>query len=64
MEFSIGDRIKYISENGAGTYILGEIVDIWNNTLEIITGYFVTLDSGEYIYIQPNSLKWQRLEKY
>lgn len=62
MEFSIGDRIQYKNENGNGTYLIGEIVDIWKNTRDIITGYFATLDTGEFIHIQPDSGKWCRLE--
>ncbi len=62
MEFSIGDRIKY-NGNGNGGFLKGEIVDIWKSNKNTITGYFATLDSGVFVHIQPDSLKWRKLEE-
>jgi len=62
MEFNIGDRIKYRSENGNGNFLKGVIVDIWRNNTDTITGYFATLDSGVFVHIQPDNLKWCKLE--
>jgi hypothetical protein len=63
MEFNIGDRIKYTSENGNGSFLKGEIVDIWKNNKDAIIGYFATLDSGIFVHIQPDSLKWCKIEE-
>jgi hypothetical protein len=63
MEFNIGDRIKYSNTNENGGYLLGEVVDIWKNSSEIITGYFAILESGEFVQIQPDSARWCKLEE-
>jgi hypothetical protein len=59
MTFNIGDAIKY--EDGSGKYLLGEIIDIWKNSSQIITGYFAILDSGEFVHIQPENTKWRKV---
>ena len=60
MTFSIGDAVKY--EDGDGKYLLGEIVDVWNNSNEKrITGYFVILDSGEFVHVQPDNNHWRKV---
>ena len=59
MTFSIGDAVKY--EDGDGKYLLGEIIDIWKNSREIVTGYFAVLDSGEFVHIPPDSTNWRRV---
>lgn len=63
MEFNVGDRIKYNSEFGNGSFLRGEIVDIWRNNKDIITGYFATLDSGVFVHIQPDNLKWCKIKE-
>lgn len=62
MEFNIGDRIRYNSENGNGSFLRGEIVDIWKNNKDAITGYFATLDSGVFVQIQPDNLRWCKIK--
>ena len=59
MNFNIGDVIKY--EDGNGKYLLGEIVDIWKNSSKIVTGYFAILDSGQFIHILPDNIKWRKV---
>ncbi|MBN2075375.1 MAG: hypothetical protein JW762_07480 [Dehalococcoidales bacterium] len=60
MVLHIGDRVIY--EDG-GEPLTGEIVDIWKNNQERITGYFVILDSGIYVQFLPDNLKWSKLEE-
>jgi hypothetical protein len=60
MVLHIGDRVIY--EDG-GEPLKGEIVDIWKNNQERITGYFVILDSGIYVQFLPDNLKWSELEE-
>ena len=62
MTFNVGDRVVYEEDIG-GKYLLGEIVDIWKNSREIITGYFVALDSGTYVQFLPMNRKWSKVEQ-
>ncbi|MBN2075037.1 MAG: hypothetical protein JW762_05755 [Dehalococcoidales bacterium] len=57
MEIKIGDRIIYKDEDNNGVYFIGEIVDIWRNSREKITGYFAALNSGIYVHIKADYLK-------
>ena len=57
MEFSIGEKIIYKDEDNNGVYFIGEIVDIWRNSKEMITGYFTALNSGLYVNINPDYLE-------
>ena len=41
MELNIGEKIICRDEDCDGVYFVGEIVDIWRNSKEVITGYFV-----------------------
>jgi len=61
MEFNIGDRIQYIHENNDGSRLKAEVVDIWKNSTDRVIGYFASLDSGEYVHIQPDSGKWNKV---
>ena len=63
VEFNIGDRIKYNGKNENGDSLKAQVVDIWKNSSERITGYFATLETGEFVHIQPDSGKWIKLEK-
>ena len=56
MEFNIGEKIIYKDEDSEGVYFIGEIVDIWRNSKEMITGYLAALNSGLYVYINPDNL--------
>ena len=58
--FNIGDRISY--DNGIDECLQGEVVDFMGDDDRLIHGYFVILDSGEYIQIRPENLKWCRLD--
>ena len=62
MTFNVGDRVVY-EEDIDGKYLLGEIVDIWKNSREKITGYFVALDSGIYVQFLPMNRKWSKVEQ-
>ena len=62
MTFNVGDRVAY-EEDIDGKYLLGEIVDIWKNSREKITGYFVALDSGIYVQFLPMNRKWSKVEQ-
>jgi hypothetical protein len=64
MEFNVGDRIKYRNESGNGSFLKGEIVDIWRNNKDSITGYFATLDSGVFVHIQPDNGKWCKINEH
>jgi len=57
MEFSIGEKIIYKDEDNNGVYFIGEIVDVWRNSKEMITGYFTALNSGLYVTIDPEYIK-------
>ena len=57
MEFSIGEKIIYKDEDSDGVYFIGEIVDIWRNSKEMITGYFAALNSGLYVNINSDHLE-------
>jgi UDP-2,3-diacylglucosamine pyrophosphatase LpxH len=57
MEFSIGEKIIYKDEDNDGVYFIGEIVDVWRNRKEMITGYFAALNSGLYVNIDPDYLE-------
>jgi hypothetical protein len=57
MVIKIGDRIIYRDEDRDGVYFLGEIVDIWRNSKNKITGYFAALNSGLYVHIEPSYLR-------
>ena len=57
MEFSIGEKIIYKDEDKDGVYFIGEIVDVWRNRKEMITGYFAALNSGLYVNIDPEYLE-------
>lgn len=62
MAFNVGDRVVYKEEDINGKHLLGEIIDIWKNNKEMITGYFAALDSGVFVHIQPDNLNWDKLE--
>ena len=53
MAMKIGDRIIYRDEDRGGVYFFGEIVDIWRNSKDKITGYLAALNSGLYVHIEP-----------
>ena len=57
MELSIGDKIICRDEDCDGVYFFGEIVDIWQNSKEMITGYFTALNSGKYVNIDPDCIQ-------
>jgi hypothetical protein len=57
MELSIGEKIICKDEDCDGVYFVGEIVDIWRNSKEMITGYFAALNSGKYVNINPDYIK-------
>ena len=57
MELSIGEKIICRDEDCGGVYFIGEIVDIWRNSKEMVTGYFATLNSGKYVNINPDNIK-------
>ena len=57
MVFSIGEKIICRDEDCDGVYFIGEIVDIWRNSKEMVTGYFAALDSGKYININPDYIQ-------
>ena len=57
MELSIGEKIICRDEDCDGVYFIGEIVDIWRNSREMITGYFTALNSGKYVNINPDNIK-------
>ena len=57
MELSIGEKIICRDEDCDGVYFIGEIVDIWRNSKEMITGYFTALNSGKYVNINPDHIK-------
>ena len=57
MELSIGEKIICKDEDRDGVYFVGEIVDIWRNNKEMITGYFTALNSGKYVNINPDCFK-------
>ena len=59
MELNIGDKIIY--EDSHFNFFIGEIVDIWKNDEEEISGYFVVTDTGLYVHFKPSSLEWVRL---
>ncbi|UCC17091.1 MAG: hypothetical protein JSU58_00625 [Dehalococcoidales bacterium] len=61
MFINIGDRVLYQNEDSDRTYLTGEIVDIWRNRKNEITGYFAVLDSGLYVHIKPDSSNWCKL---
>ena len=54
MVINIGDKILYRDEDRGGVYFIGEIVDIWRNSRDIIISYFAALNSGQYVPIEPN----------
>ena len=56
MAMKIGDRIIYRDEDRGGVYFFGEIVDIWRNSKDKITGYLAALNSGLYVHIEPTYL--------
>ena len=56
MAVNIGDRIIYRDEDRDGVYFFGEIVDIWRNSKNKITGYLAALNSGLYVHIEPHYL--------
>ena len=57
MELSIGEKIICRDEDCDGVYFIGEIVDIWRNSREMVTGYFAALNSGKYVNINPDYIK-------
>jgi hypothetical protein len=57
MELNIGEKIICKDEDCDGVYFIGEIVDIWRNSKEMITGYFTALNSGKYVNINPDNIK-------
>ncbi len=57
MELSIGEKIICRDEDCDGVYFVGEIVDIWRNSKEVIIGYFTALNSGKYVNINPNFIE-------
>ena len=57
MPINIGDKILYRDEDNDGVYFIGEIVDIWRNSGDKISGYFASLNSGLYVHIEPDYLK-------
>ena len=57
MELNIGEKIIYKDEDNNGVYFIGEIVDVWRNSKEKITGYFTALNSGLYVNINPDHLE-------
>ena len=61
MELSIGDQIVY--EDPYDGSFKGQIIEIWKNDNEKITGYFAVTNSGLYVHFKPNSLEWVRLEE-
>ena len=61
MEFNIGDKLEY--KSGNGRYLTAEVVDIWKNSSERITGYFAVLGSGEFVHILPDSDRWCKVEE-
>ena len=58
MAFNIGDRVLYEGEDIDGAYLQGEIIDVAKNSSDMITSYFVVLDSGLYVQFKPYNLKW------
>ena len=63
MAFTIGDRVIYEGEDIDGEYLKGEIVDISKNSRDMITSYFVILDSGLYVQFKPHNLKWSKIDE-
>ena len=63
MAFTIGDRVIYEGEDIDGEYLKGEIVDISKNSRDMITSYFVVLDSGLYVQFKPHNLKWSKIDE-
>ena len=63
MAFNIGDRVVYEGEDIDGEYLQGEIIDIAKNSRDMITSYFVVLDSGLYVQFKPHNLKWVKLNE-
>ncbi len=61
MELNIGDNIVY--EDSYGDSFKGNIIEIWKNDNEEITGYFAITNSGIYVHFKPHSLEWVRLEE-
>ena len=61
MELSIGDQIVY--EDPYGGSFKGQIIEIWTNDNEAITGYFAVTNSGLFVHFKPTSLEWVRLEE-
>lgn len=57
MELSVGEKIICKDDDYDGVYFIGEIVDIWRNSREMITGYFATLNSGKYVNINPDYIQ-------
>lgn len=63
MAFDIGDRVIYEGEDIDGEYLQGEIADIAKNSRDIITSYFVVLDSGLYVQFKPHNLRWSKIDE-
>ena len=63
MAFNIGDRVIFEGEDIDGEYLQGEIIDIAKNSRDIITSYFVVLDSGLYVQFKPHNLRWTKIDE-
>lgn len=57
MKLSIGEKIICKNEDCDGVFYIGEIVDIWRNREEMITGYSTAFNSGNYVNINHEYLK-------
>ena len=62
MAFTIGDRVIYRGENVNGEYLQGAIVDVAKSSSDMITSYFVVLDSGLYIQFKPHNSRWSKID--
>ena len=53
MGYEVGERIKYQDEWNFGQFVVGKIIGITRNRLNIVTAYLVQLDSGKYAQVSP-----------
>ena len=63
MALKVGDRVEFKGEHIDGEYLQGEIVVVGKNRWDMITSYFVMLDTGMYVQFKSNNLNWHKLEE-
>jgi len=63
MALKVGDRVEFKGEQIDGEYLQGEIVVVEKNRWDMITSYFVILDTGMYVQFKPHNLNWLKVEE-